>query len=74
MASAGLRCGFARKEFPARALGWNDRMTERTDDKLMTDYVGGDENALRLLVERWERPVFAFLVRMLGSPEEAESA
>ena len=38
----------------------------------MTDYVGGDENALRILVERWERPVFAFLVRMLGSPEEAE--
>ena len=38
----------------------------------MTDYAGGDENALRILVERWERQVFAFLVRMLGSPEEAE--
>ena len=47
-------------------------MTDRTDDRLMTDYVRGDENALRILVERWERPVFAFLVRMLGSPEEAE--
>ncbi len=47
-------------------------MTDRTDDKLMTDYAGGDENALRILVERWERQVFAFLVRMLGSPEEAE--
>ena len=47
-------------------------MTDRTDDKLMTDYVQGDENALRILVERWERQVFAFLVRMLGSPEEAE--
>ncbi len=47
-------------------------MTDRTDDRLMTDYVGGDESALRILVERWERPVFAFLVRMLGSPEEAE--
>ncbi|MCP4574031.1 MAG: sigma-70 family RNA polymerase sigma factor [bacterium] len=47
-------------------------MTDRTDDRLMTDYVGGDENALRIIVERWERPVFAFLVRMLGSPEEAE--
>ncbi len=32
----------------------------------------GDETALQMLVERWERPVFAFLVRMLGSPEEAE--
>lgn len=47
-------------------------MTDRTDDKLMTDFVGGDQNALRVLVGRWERPVFAFLVRMLGSPEEAE--
>lgn len=47
-------------------------MTDRSDDRLMTDYVSGDENALRILVERWERVVFAFLVRMLGSPEEAE--
>ena len=47
-------------------------MTDRTDDRLMTDYVGGDERALRILVERWERRVFAFAVRMLGSPEEAE--
>ena len=47
-------------------------MTDRTDDRLMIDYVGGDKSALRILVERWERQVFAFLVRMLGSPEEAE--
>jgi len=32
----------------------------------------GDERAFQLLVERWERPVFAFLVRMLGSREEAQ--
>ena len=49
-------------------------MTDRSDDRLMIDYVGGDENALRILVERWERPVFSFLVRMLGSPEEAEDS
>ena len=47
-------------------------MTGRSDDRLMTDYVGGDEGALRILVERWEQPVFAFLIRMLGSREEAE--
>lgn len=47
-------------------------MTHRDDDRLMTDYARGDQNALRILVERWERIVFAFLVRMLGSPEEAE--
>ncbi len=32
----------------------------------------GDEAAFRALVERWERPVFAFLARMLGSREEAQ--
>jgi RNA polymerase sigma-70 factor, ECF subfamily len=47
-------------------------MTKRNDDTLMTDYVNGDENALRILVERWERQIFAFLFRMLGSSEEAE--
>ncbi len=47
-------------------------MTHRSDDRLMADYVRGDENALRILVERWERIVFVFLVRMVGSPEEAE--
>ncbi|HPF36261.1 MAG TPA: RNA polymerase sigma factor [Candidatus Krumholzibacteria bacterium] len=47
-------------------------MPQRTDDMLMTAYVQGDERALRVLVERWERPVFAFLVRMLGSHEEAQ--
>ncbi|RPJ42745.1 MAG: sigma-70 family RNA polymerase sigma factor [Candidatus Latescibacterota bacterium] len=35
---------------------------------------GGDEEAFRLLVERWERPIFRFLDRMLSSPEEAEDA
>ncbi len=47
-------------------------MTDRNDDALMSDYRAGDENALRILVERWEQPVFGFLVRMLGSAEEAE--
>ncbi len=32
----------------------------------------GDEGAFRLLVERWERPVFSFLARMLGDREEAQ--
>jgi RNA polymerase sigma-70 factor (ECF subfamily) len=31
----------------------------------------GDEEAFRLLVERWQQPVYAFLERMMGSREEA---
>ena len=48
-------------------------MTERiADDALMERISGGEEAAFRLLVDRWEREVMAFLVHMLGSPEEAE--
>lgn len=43
-----------------------------TDDQLMSLVAQGDESACRLLVERWEGPVFAFLFRMLGSREEAQ--
>lgn len=43
-----------------------------TDDELMTRGAQGDEDAFRILVQRWERPVIAFLERMLGSREEAE--
>lgn len=42
------------------------------DDDLMARAAAGDETAFGLLVQRWERPVFAFLARMLGSREEAE--
>jgi RNA polymerase sigma-70 factor (ECF subfamily) len=38
----------------------------------MERIAGDDEEAARLLVERWQSPVFAFLLRMLGSREEAE--
>jgi len=42
------------------------------DDKLMQQTAAGDEVAFRQLVARWEQPVMAFLVHMLGSVEEAE--
>jgi RNA polymerase sigma-70 factor (ECF subfamily) len=43
-----------------------------SDDELMVRGAKGDLDALRLLVERWERPVFAFVERMTGSREEAQ--
>jgi RNA polymerase sigma-70 factor (ECF subfamily) len=42
------------------------------DDELMARGAEGDEEAFRLLVRRWEGPLFAFLGRMTGSPEEAQ--
>lgn len=41
------------------------------DDDLMVRAGRGEETAFRLLVERWERPVFVFLWRMTSNEEEA---
>lgn len=49
--------------------GTDDRIP---DDDLMVRGAQGDEIALQMLVNRWERPVFAFLLRMLGSREDAQ--
>ena len=43
-----------------------------TDDELMEGVGRGDEEAARLLVERWESTVFAFHLRMVGSREDAQ--
>ena len=43
-----------------------------TDDELMARAAAGDKDAIRVLVERWERPIFSFMESMLGSPEEAQ--
>ncbi len=41
------------------------------DDDLMVRTARGDGEAFRLLVERWEKAVFAFHERMVGSAEDA---
>jgi RNA polymerase sigma-70 factor (ECF subfamily) len=41
------------------------------DDEAMVRVAQGDEEAFRLLVLRWEQPVFRFFERMSGSEEEA---
>jgi len=46
--------------------------TNLTDDELVARGADGDEEAFRILVGRWEQPVFAFLSRMLGSAEDAQ--
>lgn len=42
------------------------------DDVLMERTARNEEAAFRLLVQRWEKEVLAFLIHMLGSMEEAE--
>ncbi len=43
-----------------------------SDDDLMLRGAQGNDEAFRILVGRWEKPVFAFLERMLGSREESQ--
>jgi len=45
---------------------------DSSDDALVVRGARGDREALHLLVERWERPVFAFIVKMVGSREDAQ--
>ncbi|MCP4798534.1 MAG: RNA polymerase sigma factor, partial [bacterium] len=42
-----------------------------TDDNLMEQISSGQEAAFRLLVQRWESPLFGFLWRMTGSEDDA---
>lgn len=46
--------------------------SDKDDDALMALTARGEETAFRLLVQRWEHQIKAFLVHMLGSLEEAE--
>ena len=57
-----------------------DRPTARladqgpTDEELLSRFVEGDREALGELVRRYERPLFSYLVRMLGERTAAEDA
>lgn len=50
----------------------SDQKTGPSDDELVVRGAAGDQEALRLLVERWEGPIFAFTARMIGSYETAQ--
>ena len=57
-----------------------DRPTARSadqgssDEELLSRFVEGDREALGELVRRYEQPMFAYLVRMLGDASAAEDA
>jgi len=45
-----------------------------SDEQLLVRFVEGDQDALAELLQRYERPLFAYLARMLGDPTAAEDA
>ncbi len=42
------------------------------DAALMLEAAGGNEQALRMLIEKWQSPLINFFYRSLGSVEQAE--
>lgn len=46
-------------------------VAEIQDEELMARIANGDEEAFRLLVDRWQNPVRNFIWRMTGSEEDA---
>jgi RNA polymerase sigma-70 factor (ECF subfamily) len=52
--------------------GVGQQRSDRDDDDLMAATAAGEEAAFRLLVDRWERDVLAFLIHMTGSRDDAE--
>src|SRR5690242_3665866 len=45
---------------------------DRSDEQLLADYRHGDKNAFGLLVGRYQRELYHFLVRFLGNRAAAE--
>lgn len=44
----------------------------RTDEQLVAEYLRGNEQALRLLIERYLRPIYNFVYRYTGESSNAE--
>ena len=48
------------------------RVDEATDEKLFENYRGGDRQAFVVLIKRYEKELYNFLLRFLGKPAIAE--
>jgi RNA polymerase sigma-70 factor, ECF subfamily len=44
-----------------------------TDEALLNQYKAGDEHSFRILIERYNAPIYNLAVRFLGDPMEAEN-
>jgi len=45
---------------------------DRSDQQLVASYLKGDENSLEVLIKRYLKPIYNFVFRYIGSPQEAE--
>ena len=70
----------------ARALPWhgrgqgfksprvhqNKKMLDGNDEKLVSQYLKGDEKSLEILVKQYIKPIYRFIYRYLGNTSDAE--
>jgi len=47
-------------------------MSMDSDQKLIADYLGGDEKSLEILIHRYLKPIYSFVYRYVGNEQEAE--
>lgn len=47
-------------------------MDERTDEEIIADYIGGEEDAFAELTQRHLKSVYSFVYRLIGNEQEAE--
>lgn len=45
---------------------------DRSDEKLIADYLIGDEQSLELLIGQYLKPIYSFVSRYVGNRQEAE--
>lgn len=45
---------------------------DRTDKQLVGDYLSGNENAFRVIVERYLKPIYGYAFRLTGSKRDAD--
>ncbi len=50
----------------------NGEKDPRSDSQLMIDLCNGDQDAFSEIVDRFKRPLYSHLIRMLGNEEDAE--
>lgn len=47
-------------------------MEDYSDEQLIADYLAGDEKSLEILIKRYLKPIYSFVYRYVGNPQEAE--
>lgn len=45
---------------------------DKLDEKLIADYLAGDEQSLELLIKQYLKPIYSFVSRYVGNGQEAE--